>query len=373
MRRALAGFACGLMLAPAALAKAPVCTTGTLWAGSPDYDDPSLRAKDGQALLDVPPLGFRDLLFSGDHLVTAVGPEVWVVDTAAAEPVLERLFGRDGERVARPGKCKQARLVNISGLALGPDGSISGADQMSNLIFQITDPFGPDCAVNFLAGATEPQDVVVPGRPARFGDADGPGAEAMLGSPDWVAVLDDGTIYFIDSSYDKLKRVLPDAAHTVETVVTLPEGTYFDLKVLNGALYALGQNSVSEGFIVTIDPASGEVEDFQRGRSDYWLGDGAINVSGLATDGKGLFTTQSGNLLYVPLKGDIEKIAGTGIWFDYEGDYDPHQPHPADELQLIAMRRTQTAGSNVFLAYHKDALYFSATGRSPYVMRIDCK
>ena len=373
MRRGLAGLCCGLMLASSALAQAPVCTTGTLWAGAPDYADAMARAKDGQGLLDVPPLGFRALLFAGDTMVTAVGPEIWTADTSAAAPTLKRLMGRDGERAATPGKCKQARLVSISGIAMMPDGSLAGADQMSNLIFKIADPFGPDCAVSFLAGATQPQERVVPGRPERFGDKDGPGAEALLGAPDWVAVLDDGAIYFIDTEFDKLKRVLPDEAHTVETVAKLPEGTYFDMAALAGKLYAVGQNSVSEGFILMIDPASGEIEDLQRGRPELWLGDGAINISGLATDGKGLFTTQSGRLIYVPLSGDVESIAGSGIDFDYEGDYDPHKPHPADELQLVATRRTQTAGANVFLAHHDDAVYFSATGPTPYVMRIDCK
>jgi len=370
----LLGFSLLLAAAPAALAAAPVCTTGELFAGSPDYNEPMDRAKNGQGLLDVPPLGFRALLFAGDRLVTSVGPELWYSELTAASPTLQRFAGRESKsgHESIPGKCSEARFNDIGGIAMLPDGSIAGADMNANNVFVVTDPFGPACMVTFVAGATKPQPQLNPGHPDAEGDADGPGANALFRGPDWVTALDDGTIYFMDSGNNKLKKVLPDEARTVATVAKL-SGVYSAIIPLNGKLYAMGNNETSEGLLLEIDPASGETREILRGRSDTWLSDGSINVSGLATDGTGLITTQSGQVLYVTLDGEIESIAGNGTYFDYESGYDPHQPHPAADLQLVSMRRAQTAGANVFLTYRDGDVYFSAADETPYVERISCK
>lgn len=373
--RFLIGFSLLLLMAPAALAAMPKCTTGELFAGSPDYNDPMERAKNGQGLLDVPPLGFRALLFAGDRLVTAVGPELWYSDLTAASPTLKRFAGREshGAHESIPGKCVDARFSIIAGIAVLPDGSIAGADQAANNIFVVGDPFGPACTVNFIAGATKPQPQLNPGYPEAVGDSDGPGASALLRGPDWIATLDDGSIYFIDGGNSKLKKVLPDAAHTVQSVTPLPDGAHYAIIPLGGKLYTIGNNDSAEGLLLEIDPASGESREILRGRSDAWQSDGSINISGLASDGTGLITTQSGKVLYVTLDGEVETIAGNGTYFDLEPGYDPHQPHPAAELQLWSTRRTQTAGANVFLAYRDGHIYYGASGTTPYVERIDCK
>jgi hypothetical protein len=371
--RFLLGFSLLLAAAPAVLA-APVCTTGELFAGAPDYAEPMDRAKDGQGLLDVPPLGFRSLLFVGSRLVTTVGQELWYTDLAAPEPMLKRLAGREDRkaRSSKPGRCADARFANIGGIALMSDGSLAGADQTANNIFLVRDPFGPECSVSMIAGATAPQAMVNPGYPENLGDVDGPGLSARLGLPEWVAVIAD-TIYFTDPENSKLKSVANDVAHSVSTVTKLPEGVYYDIVALNDKLYAIGNNASSEGFLLEIDPVSGSMRDVVRGRSDVWQGSASINVSGLATDGTGLFTTQSGQLLYVTLDGNVVSIAGNGTYFELEPGYDPTQQHKASELQLWSTRRTQTAGANVFLTYRDGDVYYSAAGVTPYVERIACK
>lgn len=353
---------------------APVCTTGELFAGAPDFNDPMERASEGQGLRDVPPLGWRSLLFVGDKLVTTVGQELWYTDLAASESTLKRLAGREdrNRRSSKPGRCADARFANISGIALMSDGSLAGADQTANNIFVVKDPFGPECSVSMIAGATAPQEPVNPGEPANVGDTDGPGESARLGLPEWVAVIAD-TIYFIDEGNLKLKKVSNDPAHTVTTVTKLPEGVYYDMVALKDRLYTIANNTLSEGFLLEIDPASGNIREVVRGRSDAWQGAGSINVSGLATDGLGLFTTQSGRLLYVTLDGNVESIAGSGTYFELEPGYDPTKQHKASDLQLWSTRRTQTAGANVFLAYRDGDVYYSAAGQTPYVERIACK
>lgn len=374
MRATMSALAMSMALMASAMAAEPLtCTTGELFAGAPDYPNPTDRPKDGQGLLDVPPVLFRGLVFSGNRLITTVGPELWVADLAAESPTLTRLAGRESsKREARPGACKDARFGSISGIAMLPDGRLAGADQMANLLFVVNDPFGPDCAVTFIAGATAPQSSLNPGYPENAGDADGPGPTALLSGPDWVATLDDGVVYFIDTGNGKLKRVLADADHTVETVGVLPEGVYYALIALEGKLYGLANTETSEGFILEIDPTTGAMRDVLRGRSDIWLSYGSINISGLATDGNGLITSQSGQILYVTREGSISSIAGKGTYSDFEPGYDVRQPHSAADLQILTRRRVMTAGANVFLTYHNGNLYVSALGNTPYVLRIAC-
>lgn len=352
----------------------PAVTTAELFAGNPNYDEPKDRAKEGQGLRDDPPLAWRTIVFVGNKLVTTVGQEIWFTDLSEANPVIKRLAGKENRtgQSLNPGSGAQARFANIFGLAVMPDGSLVGADQTANCLFQVKDPFGPAATVTLLAGSTKPLDSVSPGNPPNVGDVDGPGAQARFGLPQWPAVVGED-VYFIDENNLKIKKMANDAAHTVKTVTKIPEGVYYAMITLNGKLYALANNTKSEGFIIEVDPATGAVREVIRGRSDAFESDGAINVSGLATDGKGLFITQSGQLLYITLDGKVTSIAGTGDYFDFRGGYDPTKPQKADKVQLVSMRRTQTAGSNVFLGYKDNVVYFGATNKTPYIERLTLK
>jgi hypothetical protein len=349
----------------------PTINTAELFAGNPAYEEPKDRAREGQGLRDDPPLAWRALVFVGDKLVTSTGQEIWFTDLAAAKPVLKRLAGvedRVGQSL-KPGPGRDARFGNIFGLALLADGSLVGADQTGNSIFEVTDPFGPNCAVKFVAGTTTAIEGLSPGNPPNVGDVDGPGVNARFGLPQWPATIGND-IYFIDEANSKLKRVASDAAHTVKTIVKLPSGTYYSMISLDGKLYALANNTMSEGFILEIDPTSGAIREVVRGRSDVFQSDGAINVSGLATDGKGLFTSQSGQLLYVTLDGKVTSLAGTGDWFEYRQPYDPTKTQKPSKVQLVTERRLATAGSNVFLAYKDKSVYFGASHPTGYVERL---
>lgn len=349
----------------------PVCRSAELFAGNPSYDEPKDRAREGQGLREDPPLAWRTLLFAGDKLVTAVGQEIWFTDLKATPPTIKRLSGKEDltGQALRPGPAAQARFANVSGLDVLPDGRLVGADQTGNGIFLVSDPFGPACAVSFIAGTTQALESVSPGNPPNVGDIDGPGAQARFKLPEWPAVVGDD-IYFIDEGARKIKKVAPDAAHTVTTITQLPDGVYSAMIALKGKLYTIGNNTKSEGFIIEIDPATGAQREIVKGRADAFEGDGAINVSGLTTDGQGLFTTQSGQLLYVTLNGKVTSVAGSGDYFDFRQPYDPTKPQTPAKVQLVTMRRLQTAGSNVFLAYKDKAVYFCAANTTPYIERL---
>jgi hypothetical protein len=361
-------------LAAAVAHAAPVCSTAELFAGNPLYEEPMDRASEGQGLLDDPPLGWRSLVFIDDKLVTHAGQEIWYADLKAAKPVIKRLAGkenRSGQSI-KPAACQDARFANIAGIAVKGDGSIVGADQTGNNIFVVKDPFGTNCHVTFLAGSTKAIESVSPGNPPNVGDVDGPGASARFGLVNWPAVLDEN-IYFLDEGHRKVKRVANDAANTVKTIAKLPEGVYFALITLNGKLYTVGNNSQSEGFIIEIDPSTGALREVVRGRAQTFGGSGALNISGLTTDGNGLFTSHRGELLYVTLDGKVKRIAGDGTTLEFRKPYDPKRPQKADSVQLVASRRTMIAGSNVFLAYRANAVYYSAAVTTPYVERVACK
>jgi len=361
-------------LVAAVVQAAPVCSTAELFAGNPAYEEPMDRASEGQGLLDNPPLAWRSLLFVGDKLVTHVGQEIWHTDLKATKPVIKRLAGRENRtgQTIKPGACQDARFANIAGVALKSDGSIVGADQTGNNIFLVKDPFGANCTITFLAGSTKAIESVSPGSPPNVGDIDGPGASARFQLVNWPAVIDDN-IYFIDEGSRKIKRIATDAANTVKTIAKLPEGVYFAMIALNGKLYAVANNSVSEGFIIEIDPVSGAIHEIIRGHPQAFGSSGSINISGLATDGKGLFTSHSGQLLYVTLDGKVQSIAGNGTYFEFRRPYEPTRPQKADSVQLVASPRVMTAGSNVFLAYRDYAVYYSAAATTSYIERINCK
>lgn len=77
--------------------------------------------------------------------------------------------------------------------------------------------------------------------------------------------------------------------------------------------------------------------------------------------------------MYVTLDGNIKSIAGDGTTFEFRKLYDPLRPQKANAVQLVSSRRTMTAGSNVFLAYRDNAVYYSASFTTPYVERIACQ
>ena len=130
---------------------------------------------------------------------------------------------------------------------------------------------------------------------------------------------------------------------------------------------------MSEGFIIEIEPGNGAIHDIVRGRAETFEGSGALDISGLATDGKGLITSHRGKLLYVTIDGKIKSIAGDGTTFEFRRPYDPTCRKVADSVQLVASRRTMIAGSNVFLAYKDNAVDYSASAPTSYIERIACK
>lgn len=346
----------------------PVAATAELFAGNPLYEEPMARPVDDQGLRDNPPLGWTSLLFVGEKLVTDIQREIWYADLAVGSPTIKRIAGREdspGEAIS-PGACPDARFPNIAGLALKGDGSLVGVSATTlsgNAVFVVQDPFGPNCTVIFLAGPTVDGFV-------NFGDVDGPGATARFQYVEWPAVINDN-IYVIDSLNRKIKRIANDSVHTVTTIATLPQGAYdglFDAMIaLNGKLYAVGSQT-GEGYITEIDPVTGTVHDIIRAGSATFGHPNGIHLSGLATDGKGFFTYNRGYLFYVSLDGKVTRLAGDGTYIEFAPSYNPTRQQTAESVQLVV-----GGAGKVFLAFHNNAVYFSARAQTRYVERIAIK
>lgn len=345
----------------------PMVSMAELFAGNPLYAEPMDRPVDGQGLRDNPPLGWTSLLFVGEKLVTDTQREIWYTDLAVGSPTIKRIAGREDSpsEIINSGACPDARFPNITGLSLKSDGSLVGVSattQSGNAIFVVQDPFGPNCTVTFLAGPTV-------GGFVNFGDVDGSGATAHFQYVEWPAVIDDN-IYVIDSLNHKIKRIANDATHTVTTITTLPADKYSGhheaMIALNGKLYIVG-NTAIEGYIGEIDPATGVLRDVIRGGPETFGDTRGFRLTGLATDGNGLFTHNRGHLLYVTFDGKVANIAGDGTYIEFGPSYNPARPQTAESVQLVALGRA------VFLTFHDNAVYFSAKVQTDYVERIEIK
>lgn len=361
--------------APAPAQAAFTCTEGEVLAGNPLNKNPADRPTEGLGIKQDPPLPWRGILVKDKLLYATAVQDLWVTDMAAAAPVLKRVAGQEqkGQQLIT-GPCKSARFANIFGITMLSDGSLVGADQTANAIIKITGPATEKCSVSVLAGTEKDHPTVSPGSPPNQGDVDGPGAKARFRLPLWPATLND-TVYFIDGGNRKLKAVANDAAHTVTTVAKLPEVTYHGLVPLQGKLYLLASDTMSNGLLLEIS-VDGKIVELVKGRTDKWGGasGSSIAISGITTDGKGLIVMNAGVVNYVTVDGKVTQVAGTGHYFGgYKGNYDPTKPHKASELQLITMRRDLTAGTSVFLAYSDGALYVSALASNAHVLKIACQ
>lgn len=349
------------------------CTTGSLFAGDPLYEEPTDRPNEGDPILGAVPLPYRNLVFTGDLMVTHSGSELWTTDLSEATPVLHRFSGRESEgQMLRTGACDQARYANLMGLALGPDGSLYLGDQTANAVLQITDPFGPSCSVHHFAGSNADIAELSPDTVPNQGEQNGPGLQASFRGVERLTVSDTGDVYVWDYGNTAIRKIAADADHTVSTLVSSIDGIVFDLKWLDGRLYLWG--SGNDVFLTEVDPSDGTTRDILRGRSDLFDSSSPSNYpGGMVTDGEALIVYYNGQLFRVSLEGRIDLLAGTGAIIEFDSGYDPYVSHPAEELELASRSAAPVAGAHLWLGIDAaDDLYVSTKVISPYIEKVEC-
>ena len=128
---------------------------------------------------------------------------------------IRRIYQRDGKRYIETvagtgeagfsgdgGPATGAKLDGPTGIAMGPDGSLYLIDRGNQRVRRV----GPDGVIATVAGGAPP-DVL------NRGDY-GPAAQAWLSEPYAVAVSPDGTLYIVDRSDRRVRRVTQDGIIT---------------------------------------------------------------------------------------------------------------------------------------------------------------
>src|SRR5262249_28660175 len=144
------------------------CSTGTLFAGNPSYDgEPNDRITPGTSMKADRPFKWQNLVFVGNTLYSRDAGELWSVDTSAANPVMNRVAGRNpaGSRYTfTAGTCANARFGWIKGIAAMPDGNVLVVDGLANAVVKVNNPTSPACAVEYWAGTHTPLAELDPSR-----------------------------------------------------------------------------------------------------------------------------------------------------------------------------------------------------------------
>lgn len=374
--------------APAAAPAPMTCGTGTLFAGNPAYDgNPNDRITPGTAMRADKPFKWQNLLFVGSTLYSRDAGELWAVDTAAANPVMNRVAGKNpaGSKYAfNGGACATARFGWIKGFAAMPDGSLLVVDGLANAVLKVKDPTAASCTVEYWAGTKTPIAEFDPYKVPNSGDADGPGASAKFTNPGPIVTDDAGNAFVYDAGSRKIKKIANDANHTVSTLGGRIEKPYTirNLTRIGTKLYGVGDDS-SRASIVEVDSASGAVRVVVEGKGDVWKpldSYKSATIHGITTDGKGLIVSGLGYIWYVTTAGKVSHIAGDGTpYIDFpKSGYDAKAAQPAMKLQLPGSRAAagpdQEVGSFEFITYNKGAIYTRGNkGPAAFVTKIACQ
>ena len=355
------------------------CTTATLFAGNPTYDNPMARPADGTGLLQDPPFLYRQVVFSNGQLLTHMGQEIW--RASLSDKILHKVAGTERNSVALiTGPCAQARFGNIFHIAVASDGSLFVSDQTANAVLKITDPLGAGCTVARWAGAAMDyaEASFNSSNPPNVGDVDGPGAMAKFSLPERMALDGSDNVYVWDEGNNAIRKIANDAEHTVSTLVDsiTPTGAAVVSETfLGGKLYVWGVDG-NDVFLNAYDAAGTKAVLF-KGRPDLFGGSSGDSktVGGIVNDGTSLIVFFSGQLFRVDTAGKISApLAGVykpGL--DFTTGYDPKAPQPADKVQLLALSQGATAGLNAWITLDESKdLFVSARADTSYVEKIEC-
>ena len=135
------------------------CGIGTLLAGDPLYNDktevPGPKPA-GQGLLDDPPIRNEAVAVIGSRVFIETEFEIWSADLSEKSPKLARFAGTEGAKFVSAGvACKDTTFLVIRDMAATADGKLVVVDYVGGAVIEITDPAGPNCKSEWVAGTHE--------------------------------------------------------------------------------------------------------------------------------------------------------------------------------------------------------------------------
>jgi hypothetical protein len=357
------------------------CSTGTLFAGDPLYDEDFDYANikpAGQGLLDDAPLRFRDLAFIGDRLFVQTQLEVWSADLSKKPVVISRLAGNEpvtnttSARIEAGVACKDTQFMIIEGIAATPSGTLVVADGRGGALVELTDPGLATCQSHYIAGthAKFLDSDVGPDNAANPGDVDGKGLDAKFLGVSKPVVAPNGNIFVYDEGNQKLKKIGTDRDRTVTTVAAFDDNI-FALAYLNGKVYASGSDGAND-VLLEIDPTktANNVKEVYRDNAHFNELDHALAViTALVPDGDALIGGGKGYIWRIGTDGSvIATLVGSGAAIDWPSDFDPTEPHSAKDWVLV-----NTGAGQQWLALDKGKLYWAGgVGIARTVLQFSC-
>ena len=369
--------------------------TGALLEGDPLYNDkPDVGDPKpaGQGLLDDPPIRNEAVAIIGNKLFIETEFEIWSADLSAAKPKLARFAGTEGAAFINAGvACKDTTFLVIRDMTATADGKLVVVDYVGGAVIEITDPGGPNCKSDWVAGTHVKTADPGSAYPLSYGEMDGPGAGALFGGSEIggagihkVTVDASGNIYTWDEGTGKFKKIATDADRTVSTIgLGSTDDNIMGLAWLKGKLYATGVDGTND-FLIEVDPAKYDkakpkdnVVDVFRDRehfADVEGGHQAITAQ-VISDGSALIISgQSGFVWRVAADGTVlATLAGSGAFLDYQDDFDPLVPHPGKDWQLVSSLSNSNGGP--WLAFDGESkLYWSGgIGIGKYTLQFSCQ
>jgi hypothetical protein len=375
------------------------CSTGSLLAGDPLWTDYLEGQKPaGQGVLDDPPVRNEAIAVLGTRVFVETEFDVWSFDMSDADPQIVRFAGAEPSTFINAGvPCKDTRFLVVRDMTATADGKLVLVDYVGGAIIEITDPAGPNCMSHWVAGTHVKTNDPGADYPLAHGDHDGPGAEALFGGTEpngagihKVAVDPQGNIYTWDEGTGKVKKVGTDPDRTVSTIGKIgTDDNVMSLAWLKGKLYATGVDG-SNDFLLEIDPGAydadapaANVKEVFRNAGEQFpeiAGTGRQAIpADLESDGEALIVSAQSQFIWrispdgtvlATLAGSLGQRGPGRI--EYEDDFNPTIPHPADEWQLGY--RLSNVDGGPWLALSGSKLYWSGGfGTGKHILQFSCK
>ena len=259
-----------------------------------------------------------------NHRIRKVTVTTGVIDTIAGSgPFGSGLGGYAGDN----GPATEARLNNPVGVAVDGDGNVYIGDWSNHRVRKVGVSMDPP-TISTIAGT---------GTTGFSGD-DGQATAAQLANPYGVAVADDGTVYIVDSTNQRVRKV--DTSGVITTVAGGPSTSFniylddipaTDARLVNprdvaldssGNFYIAVQGQNNQGGIRKVD-TSGVITTVAGGYTRGFSGDGGPAKAARLNGATGVAVDSSGNVYIadhtnnrirkVDTSGIITTFASTGI------------------------------------------------------------